>query len=572
MARMRVPFNARSLPLPVLMAVQIALQLTGFAQQPISSTFSSSTQTGTADIRGRVTAADNGAPIRLAEVRLSATSFDRTALTDEEGRYELRELPPGRYSVTVAKSGFATVSYGQRAPRELGRTVEVRSNESLEKVDVALPRGGTIVARVLDDFGAPYAGVNVAVEAYQYASGFYSTTATRAPTNDLGKARIGALSPGDYYVYANPSATPIPALDASDSGRRFALTYYPGTWNPGEAQVVTIKAGQVLQLNLPLSAFRPARISGVVQVPPSMLGNFTLTLIRETGETVTALATGASGFQNRVIPTDRGGRFVVDNVLPGSYALIARPATSQGTAPQTMEYGRTAVKVGVDDISDLVVTPRPPASLSGRIVFDGGGAPNGLRPITTGPSNNNVTVSLSNGPVLLQERSIVRDDWTFESTNVVGIGTLGLYRLPAGWYVKSVTIAGKDVTDTPLDFHTMGQMDDVVIALTQKPTVIAGTVMSGNAPLDGAAVVVFPEARERWRYRSASILADRTDEKGRFTITGLPAGQYLAAAVERLEREQIRDPRVLETLQTRAVRISVDDGQTVNIDLKVVAP
>ena len=70
---------------------------------------------GTAIIRGRVLVADTGAPVRRAQVR--ATSADaragRLASTDAQGRFELKDLPAGRWTLTASKAGFVTLQYGQ---------------------------------------------------------------------------------------------------------------------------------------------------------------------------------------------------------------------------------------------------------------------------------------------------------------------------------------------------------------------------------------------------------------------------------------------------------------------------
>src|SRR4051812_33074759 len=57
--------------------------------------------TSTAGIRGRVIAADTGRPLRRAQVRTTSLDTRETRLTstDGEGRYELKELPGGRYRV-----------------------------------------------------------------------------------------------------------------------------------------------------------------------------------------------------------------------------------------------------------------------------------------------------------------------------------------------------------------------------------------------------------------------------------------------------------------------------------------
>ena len=64
---------------------------------------------GTAVLRGQVVAADSGTPIRRAQVRLSGvgTRESRLATTDAQGRFEIRELNAGRYTLTASKGGTA---------------------------------------------------------------------------------------------------------------------------------------------------------------------------------------------------------------------------------------------------------------------------------------------------------------------------------------------------------------------------------------------------------------------------------------------------------------------------------
>src|SRR5688572_22282125 len=71
-------------------------------------------KTGTGRLRGRVVAGDTGAIVRRAQVRISSPDIgSKTAFTDAQGRYEFRDLPSGRFTVSVSKSGFVTMQYGQ---------------------------------------------------------------------------------------------------------------------------------------------------------------------------------------------------------------------------------------------------------------------------------------------------------------------------------------------------------------------------------------------------------------------------------------------------------------------------
>src|SRR4051812_19637489 len=65
-------------------------------------------------ITGRVLAADNGRPVKRARVFATAVELPggRGMLTDDSGVFDLTELPAGRYTLTVSKSGFVALSYG----------------------------------------------------------------------------------------------------------------------------------------------------------------------------------------------------------------------------------------------------------------------------------------------------------------------------------------------------------------------------------------------------------------------------------------------------------------------------
>jgi hypothetical protein len=62
-------------------------------------------KTGTGRLSGRVTALESGRPIRRAMVRVSGNELreGKSVSTDAEGRWELRDLPAGRLSLSASK-------------------------------------------------------------------------------------------------------------------------------------------------------------------------------------------------------------------------------------------------------------------------------------------------------------------------------------------------------------------------------------------------------------------------------------------------------------------------------------
>ena len=161
--------------------------------------------TGTAIIRGTVVAADSGSPIRRAQVRASGQGVPpRLASTDAQGRFELRELPAGRYTLTASKGGFVSLQYGQRRPSESGTPLELGDGQTIEKITIGLPRGSVLGGRITDEFGEPVANASVQAQTYTYQQGkrVLTPTGQGAQTNDLGEFRLFWLTPGDYYISA----------------------------------------------------------------------------------------------------------------------------------------------------------------------------------------------------------------------------------------------------------------------------------------------------------------------------------------------------------------------------------
>ena len=80
-----------------------------FAILAIAPQVSSQTQMTTGTIQGTVTDANGGiVPGANVEIKNLETNFSRTLTTDEGGRFVALALPPGKYSITVSKQGFAT--------------------------------------------------------------------------------------------------------------------------------------------------------------------------------------------------------------------------------------------------------------------------------------------------------------------------------------------------------------------------------------------------------------------------------------------------------------------------------
>src|SRR5687768_5029446 len=108
----------RSLPISVICFLILTLSsISAVAQTQITS--------GT--IQGTVVDA-NGAyvPGATVEIKEVQTNFTRNATTDEDGRFVALLLPSGKYTITIAKSGFTTVVVEQ-ADLSVGQTLNLQT-------------------------------------------------------------------------------------------------------------------------------------------------------------------------------------------------------------------------------------------------------------------------------------------------------------------------------------------------------------------------------------------------------------------------------------------------------------
>ena len=75
-----------------------------------------SPRSGNGAIVGRVLDAATNTPIRRAQIQGTNNELFVDALSDDEGRFQLTNLPPGQWRVTVSKGGYFTWQPGQRRP------------------------------------------------------------------------------------------------------------------------------------------------------------------------------------------------------------------------------------------------------------------------------------------------------------------------------------------------------------------------------------------------------------------------------------------------------------------------
>jgi len=518
---------------------------------------------GTAVLRGFVVAADTGAPIRRAQVRVAAPDAQdtRIAITDEQGRFEVKELVGGHYSVTASKGGFVTLQYGQRRPSERGTPVDLPAGQTIEKVAIALPRGSVIAGRIVDEFGEPLTGAQVSVLRYAYVNGTrqLSPAGLSDRTDDQGSFRVFGLPPGDYYVTATLRDDRGPRRfqddDAPASG--YAPTYYPGTTSAGDAQRVTVNLGEEVNgIAFGLTLVPLARVSGRVIGPAGIAPVGPILAMPDD-----ALRGGGGSVRTGQIRAD--GTFEISGLAPGRYVLQA----GRGRRPTNDLVGRASVVVAGADVDNVTVPLTTPAVATGRIESDTTSPPafRAAQVRVSAVSADPTPSAFGGGGA-----GPVADDYTFEVRGMSGPSYLRV-NAPAGWSLDRILLDGRDVTDVPIPFDPGTQVSGLRVLLTQAAATVSGSVRDdrGAAVLD-TTVVVFPDDDALWRPQSRFIRTARPDTSGRYEIGGLPPSPgYRIIAVQGLEDGQANDPEFLAGVRDRADRLGLAKGEKKSLDLRL---
>jgi hypothetical protein len=519
----------------------------------------------TATVRGRVTAASNGMPIKSAEVRLRRVDGrdSRLITTDDNGFYEVGDLAAGTWTLKATKPGFVTQQYGQEHPLNEVRPLTL-ANDQKVVANISLTRGGAISGRVLDQWGEPIAASSVQVMRTRLERGErrLAQTGTTDETDDTGAFRVYGLLPGDYYVAAtlrDPSSCGASGCNMTQvRANDTAATYYPGTTRIREAQRVRVDAGADSPA-ITIVAMPPARgstVSGVVLDASGNPANSAMLHLYDT-DVLAAVAT-----KGTFVQADARGRFSIDDVAPGSYVLDATARMS--VAVVGFERSIVPIDVPAGGLSGLTLTTAPASTISLTVVAAPGSTLPKLLTVGlaarggAGLTTSSMKVTLGGGAGRLQ------------MPGVFGRTVISVTDLPDGWFLDALEISGRDVADTEVDFSTVGATVEARAVITDRPAEVSGVVTVRGQPRP-ATVVVFVEDNAKWTYPSRFVRTARAGDDGRFTIGALPpAERYRAVAVSYLDEEEIQDPDTLEAMKSAGVGFRLLRGEKKTLEVQAI--
>jgi hypothetical protein len=517
--------------------------------QPASTT-QPPAATGTAAINGLVRSASDDKPLGRARVTAVSSTLPepRVTITGADGRYAITDLPAGSYTVSATRTGYAPQTYGQG--RAIMGTPVVLANAQQAAIDLALTPGGFIVGRILDEDGTPFAGAEVDALITRFEAGANTLfSVATAQTDDRGEFRLFGLAPGQYYVSAADPA--FRSVSTPRGVLRYSPTYHPGTTQADQAKPIVVSgSGDPPRVEFRIKLVPPARVDGqLIAYDGRQLLSGAIIMSPLEGEGVPMVAPE----EPSIFPD---GRFSFGEVVPGRYQIRARGITDPLGAALFAVF---SVDVVGTDISGIRITLRPGAVLEGTLIVENR---HGTKP----PALSSIRVRApfidgnSFGDALT---GTVQPDGSFALRGIMrGPHQLVLDGLPPPWVLKSVTYRGTDITDLQLEV-TDEYRRDVRVTITDAASEVTGIVQNPRkVPVAHAGVLVFAKVPLFWMRTNRRMRIAYTDQDGRFTLTGLPAGEYVAVTSPTVDESDLGRRDRLEALQETGVRFRLTSDES----------
>ena len=140
--------------------------------------------------------------------------------------------------------------------------------------------------------------------------------------------------------------------------------------------------------------------------------------------------------------------------------------------------------------------------------------------------------------------------------------------LPPGFYIKAARLDQVDALEQPLTISgpVSGTLD---VLLSRAAGRVDGVVVDSRGEgVPGVQAVLVPAPRMRWRrdlFRTAT-----TDRHGRFSVTGIPPGDYSLFSWEALESFAYFDEDVLGQSQAAATSVRVAESSTATVQSTII--
>jgi hypothetical protein len=475
------------------------------------------TQGGT--ISGRIVSAD-GSPVvqkrvvaqavlERADIALGASMLAGLSQTDNDGRFRLENIPPGRYYIVLDPLDMPSYYPGVTKP-ERATVVTVVDASAIEGMDFKVPdfEGGKVFGRLAPPPRPLQSPVHVNMVTNPNLSGLTGASVLQALLNPVSTT-VAALNIGLTMTSLNALQMVSTSVNADGSFEfpKARKGVYILSTDPGiglSTRSVEIEDTDLHDVELVAGV--PTAIARGVTVRGHVAGNVVPDLLDDL--TVVLAERSVTGAPRAAVNSD--GSFAFTNVQPGSYVAI--------TIPSPNVSQQTAVQVGSQNIDDLEVVAPATIEIPGRIEIQGGGK---LKTLS-------VPMAIDAYHLPLQTPLFsVQPDATFRIHALEGENRLVLRNVPADYSIVSMTYGSTDLLRNPL-VPDPANTEGIKVVLAPEPP---GALHRVRGQVDGLPpVAIGPNSKVVLYGAGIGQRVAETPLKpdGTFEFPGVPSDSYYA--------------------------------------------
>jgi hypothetical protein len=479
---------------------------------------------------GTVVNSVTGAPVPRARVALASGDDDTSVVeTDAAGKWSFDHIACGEVSIGASRIGFLPMKQASRA----SQIRPLSADAPVHGLKLALSPQAVIAGHVFNAEGDPLPGAKITLMISRIVSGLRGLQAsTSALSNDLGEYRFAGLAAGKYLLCAHAG---MDDFAKATGAKPYGEECYPGPIEAGAPSALNVRGGSETTADFVLPRLAAVQIRGTVSGSPERVPVM-VELDHNTGRT---LSTGLSA---SVSPD---GTFVMKNVPPGSYTLVAKTNLFPMDRPLT---ARATLEVGNHDLEGV------------QLHLDYGVDVHGTIKVLSGVQ---VHIDEPKYSIFLKPR----DEPYTPNAEMDGNNTNFTFKdvMPGNYwigvsataplYVKSATMGSRDISDT--EFTIGSGSGTMEVILSDDTGAVEGDISSDDGPV--AAFLYLERA-------GARTINVHVGPSGHFKIDSIPPGDYTIYAWDDNTNIEYANPDWMQR-NGKGVTVSVEPRQTAQVKI-----